>query len=64
MSTSSETVGFPIYGAAYDPDRQLIYVVGGGGSSKSGVKNLLVLSRRNCNFANLIGGLQIDSRGF
>lgn len=45
MTILSEPVGFPVYGAAYDADHRLIYVVGGGGSSKSGVKNLIV-SRR------------------
>ena len=42
METKSLAVGVPVYGLSFCPERSLLAVVGGGGSSKSGVKNFIV----------------------
>lgn len=44
METKSHLVGVPVYGVSYCPQQDLLAVVGGGGSSKSGVKNFIVQS--------------------
>lgn len=45
MTFIAESLGIPIYGVAYDADSKLIVAVGGGGSSKSGVKNKIIAYR-------------------
>jgi len=43
MVLSVERLGIPIYGLALDHENDLLVAVGGGGSSKSGVKNIVVI---------------------
>ena len=42
MPVHVEKLDFPVYGLSYDDDQHLLAVVGGGGPSKSGVKNSIV----------------------
>jgi hypothetical protein len=40
--TKSHTMGFPVFALAFAPKKPRLVVGGGGGASKSGVKNSLV----------------------
>ena len=35
-------VGFPVYAVEYDPATNLLFIAGGGGPTKSGVRNVIV----------------------
>lgn len=40
--SSTFSPGVPVYGLTYDAEKGLLAAVGGGGSTKSGVKNRIV----------------------
>jgi hypothetical protein len=46
--THSLTTGFPVFAIAFAPKKPRLVIGGGGGASKSGVKNTVV-STRNLN---------------
>lgn len=42
MPADKVQLGFPVYAVAYSPATSTIYVAGGGGPGKSGVRNAIV----------------------